>query len=315
MGLSKTLKMNAKRALAGNWGKAIGIMLLAMLPGILLNIFEFALRAVLGISEYMDYNNTPNIHIDDMASVYSVSLLVSFLILALTFVIIIPLSQGELRWYYRRTGGENDGVSSIFYYFETFKQYGKAFWLNLSISLRVFGWTLLLYLPLIVLVGFMGMYSARYDGELPAPVAGLGIILLIVWGIAVVIFSVAISLRYFLAPYILAENPQMKSREAVKQSVKYMKGHKGDVFVFGLSFIGWILLCVFFIPMFYVIPYMNASHAMYARYLIQLGNNAFGGGESTREYKVEIDRYMEDQGGWKTPAPSQQPPEQQGPEL
>ena len=137
MGLSKTLKMNAKRALAGNWGKAIGIMLLAMLPGILLNIFEFALRAVLGISEYMDYNNTPNIHIDDMASVYSVSLLVSFLILALTFVIIIPLSQGELRWYYRRTGGENDGISSIFYYFETFKQYGKAFWLNLSISRRV----------------------------------------------------------------------------------------------------------------------------------------------------------------------------------
>ena len=174
---------------------------------------------------------------------------------------------------------------------------------------------MLLYLPLIVLVGFMGMYSARYDGELPAPVAGLGIILLIVWGIAVVIFSVAISLRYFLAPYILAENPQMKSREAVKQSVKYMKGHKGDVFVFGLSFIGWILLCVFFIPMFYVIPYMNASHAMYARYLIQLGNNALGGGESTREYKVEIDRYMEDQGGWKNPAPSQQPPEQQGPEL
>ena len=58
---------------------------------------------------------------------------------------------------------------------------------------------------------------------------------------------------------------------------------------------------------FYLVPYQSASLAMYARYLIQTGES--GGvdeyGDSTREYKPEIDRYLEAQA---SRAPAEEPP-------
>ena len=40
MSFYKTVKQNAKRALAGGWGKAIGLMLIAALPLSLVRILE-----------------------------------------------------------------------------------------------------------------------------------------------------------------------------------------------------------------------------------------------------------------------------------
>lgn len=148
---------------------------------------------------------------------------------------------------------------------------------------------------------------------------------------------VIVGLRYFLAPYLLAEHPGYKARAAIREGVKLVRGYKGSVFLFALSFILWYLpsllaaLLVLFIPFsdpfylfqvtglllllmlaqlgicFYLVPYQSASLAMYARYLIQTGES--GGvdeyGDSTREYKPEIDRYLEAQA---SRAPAEEPP-------
>lgn len=47
---------------------------------------------------------------------------------------------------------------------------------------------------------------------------------------------------YFLVPYILAENPTIKSREAIKLSRDMMNGYKFKCFILELSFIWWRLL-------------------------------------------------------------------------
>ena len=47
---------------------------------------------------------------------------------------------------------------------------------------------------------------------------------------------------YFLVPYILAENPDMGTLEAITLSRRMMKGHKWQCFVLELSFIGWRIL-------------------------------------------------------------------------
>ena len=47
-----------------------------------------------------------------------------------------------------------------------------------------------------------------------------------------------------MAPYILAENPDMTANEAITRSKEITMGHKGDLFVMDLSFSGWGLLMV-----------------------------------------------------------------------
>ena len=49
---------------------------------------------------------------------------------------------------------------------------------------------------------------------------------------------------YFLVPYILAENPTIKSRDAIKLSRDMMNGYKFKCFILELSFIWWRLLGV-----------------------------------------------------------------------
>ena len=44
---------------------------------------------------------------------------------------------------------------------------------------------------------------------------------------------------YFLVPYLVAENPDIKPREAIALSRRMMNGHKWECFVHYLSFIGW----------------------------------------------------------------------------
>lgn len=50
---------------------------------------------------------------------------------------------------------------------------------------------------------------------------------------------------YALVPYLLAENPYMTTTRAMQLSKDIMDGEKFHYFVLGLSFAGWILLCMF----------------------------------------------------------------------
>lgn len=67
---------------------------------------------------------------------------------------------------------------------------------------------------------------------------------------------------YFLVPYILAENPDIGTLEAITLSRKMMKGHKWQCFIFELSFIGWKILGMLtlgILDIVYTNPYMVAS--------------------------------------------------------
>ncbi len=322
MGLSKMLKSNAKHAMSGAWGRAVGILFIAAIPTLLINLLEYAIRLVSGVPEFVDYAGTPNVAFDDLSNLALASSLISVLILILMFIITTPLQQGVLRWYYRRTGGEDDGVSAVFYYFETAKDYFKSFWLYFQIGLRMLLWEILLAIPLLAGGGVLVYAMRGLDGELPPVVKLAAGILAVIWVTIMAILSVMISLRYMLAPYILAEHPEIKVRKAIKQGVRLVKGYKGSLFVFGLSFIGWYLLCIFIVPAFFVLPYVAASFAMYARYLIARGEMELApeGGNATREYKPEIDHYVEtqdaaSQSASQEPQPVVYPPAAQAQEL
>ena len=61
--------------------------------------------------------------------------------------------------------------------------------------------------------------------------------------------------------FIIAENPKISVRRAMKLSIEITRGYKGDLFVMDLSFIGWILLSCLTggLLNLYVMPYMQMS--------------------------------------------------------
>ena len=83
------------------------------------------------------------------------------------------------------------------------------------------------------------------------------------WSWLFVIPGIIKGLSYSMATYILADNPELTAREALNESKRIMHGHKMDLFVLQLSFIGWHLLgaLTFGLAYIYVVPYMSATTA------------------------------------------------------
>lgn len=70
--------------------------------------------------------------------------------------------------------------------------------------------------------------------------------------------------EYRMIPYILAENPQIKRKEAFKLSKQMMKGNKWKTFILDMSFLGWNFLSVLtfgLLSILYVNPYNAATIA------------------------------------------------------
>ena len=83
------------------------------------------------------------------------------------------------------------------------------------------------------------------------------------WSLLFVIPGIIKMYSYSMSFYVLAENKGKKALECIDESKKMTEGFKMDLFVLGLSFIGWMLLgaITFGIAYIWVGPYMNATYA------------------------------------------------------
>lgn len=87
------------------------------------------------------------------------------------------------------------------------------------------------------------------------------------WSLLFIIPGIVKGLAYSMTPFIMAENPDMTAKEAIKASQELMDGHKGELFTLGLTFFGWLLLCALTLGIgsFFLNPYMNAAYAAFYR--------------------------------------------------
>ena len=90
-------------------------------------------------------------------------------------------------------------------------------------------------------------------------------LLTFLWSLLFIVPGIIASYRYALAPYLMAENPDMDVMEAIARSKELMDGNKGRLFCLQLSFIGWSLLCVLTLGIGYLwlAPYQNAAEAAF----------------------------------------------------
>ena len=94
-------------------------------------------------------------------------------------------------------------------------------------------------------------------------------IYIMLWTLLFYIPGIVKSYSYAMTPYILLDKPELSATEAITESRNMMNGHKMELFLLDLSFIGWILLSFLTcgILFFYVAPYMQAARAEFYRTL------------------------------------------------
>ncbi|MBO5967401.1 MAG: DUF975 family protein [Clostridia bacterium] len=85
------------------------------------------------------------------------------------------------------------------------------------------------------------------------------------WSLLFIIPGIVKSYSYAMTPYILLDRPELSATDAIKESEKMMNGHKMELFILDLSFIGWILLSMITcgILVLYVEPYMMATKSAF----------------------------------------------------
>ena len=89
----------------------------------------------------------------------------------------------------------------------------------------------------------------------------------LLWTLLLVIPGIIKSLSYSLVPYLLADKQykDMKIMDILRKSSEMMNGHKADLFILALSFIGWHLLAVLTLGILeiWIIPYQNTATAKF----------------------------------------------------
>ena len=84
------------------------------------------------------------------------------------------------------------------------------------------------------------------------------------WGLLLFVPGIIKRYSYRMAPYILADRPELSGTEVLTLSRQMMNGHKWKTFVLDLSFLGWNILSALtfgLLGVFYVNPYRQCTNA------------------------------------------------------
>ena len=81
------------------------------------------------------------------------------------------------------------------------------------------------------------------------------------WSLLLFIPGIIAAYSYALTPYIMAEHPELRARDALRESKIMMKGNKWRLFCLELSFIGWILLVFLSFTALMLVSYFSGNLA------------------------------------------------------
>lgn len=98
-------------------------------------------------------------------------------------------------------------------------------------------------------------------------------IYILLWSLLLIIPGIIKAYSYSMAFYIMNDHPEYTAKQCLEESRRMMDGHKLDLFLLQLSFIGWIIVgaLTFGIGMLWVEPYMQTATACFYDQIKQAG--------------------------------------------
>ncbi len=173
-------------------------------------------------------------------------------------------SIGEKAWYSGALTKRRLSFKRLLYWFKI-KYAFKALRLKLALFIIKLLWLCLFTLPAIIalLTAVMLAFSGGVEVYLFFSLLSGGAVLL-VFGL---FFYFTVSQKYFLAPYLLVENPRLGVWLVIKQSKNLIEGHIFYLVRFKLSFLPSFLLYPLILPAIFLYPHYKQSCCVIAKQL------------------------------------------------
>lgn len=113
--------------------------------------------------------------------------------------------------------------------------------------------------PMGVLFSHVSQYKEAFLANL------LIYIYIALWSLLLVIPGIVKAYSYSMTFFIMQENPGMSASEAIRASKQLMRGHKMELFLLELSFLGWAILSMLTLGIgyFFLNPYFVATKTAY----------------------------------------------------
>lgn len=286
----RMVKRDAKEALQGHWGTAIGMMLVGY-------CCVAAASSLLGA-----FGKTGWVFIPGGGLFTMIAML----------LVTSPLLFGFYSWCVKRLRGQEAQFDELFSWFKGGNRFtASVFGHGFLVLVRYFAWVvtglvsmvLLFFLLLVTraLPGVISLFRSLYSGmqgfgfyenwpssgemqyllrylvQYALPITATVLVA------AILCFGIAIFLLRYQPLYnIIIDDPQTPMREVIRESKQVMRGHIWDMIWFYLSFIGWYLLVpfTFGLILLYVAPYRASAKLLYIEYLRDLNHGAAQGAAS-----------------------------------
>lgn len=231
--IASNTRKSAREALAGKWKKGVLITLVYFLIEFLISILESA--------------------VED-------SRVLSLIIGIANLLISVPISYGLISSFMKLKRGEDVDVAEFLNY--GFSNFLRSWKVALQVILKMIIPVVLLIVCILIFVGLM-ILSATQGFQ-------WYFILGVVIYIAVLVYTATQSYYYSLAQYLAIDNSNIKTKDAVLESKKLMSGHRGDLFLLQLSFIGWAILAIFTLGIgcLWLLPYMEIAQVCFYEEII-----------------------------------------------
>lgn len=211
----KTLKASAREAMRA-----------AAPPAFLVTLIYLLLTQVL--TEVV-YAVMPSATIDDLFYGQGGGTLTALFLTVLLIIYQAVMTFGYSCWALRTARGEAAGLGALM---EGFGMVGRVLLMEITITLSILGWTLLLamgYALLVVPAMLVFSYSA-------------GLVVLVLLTLAFYAAVFAVGLRYDLAHFLLCDYPDAGAGKAVRRCLDMIHGRLWPLMKLYLSFWPWYLL-------------------------------------------------------------------------
>lgn len=257
MNKEKLIKNQALTALKGSW-----LVLIAM--ALMISAVIIAISGMGSIAQII----TKSVDVSTGLAKSGREFIFS-LINGLTFAVMFffsPLINGFFKSAYTVAHNEIPSFWELFAFFKSPALYFKAVLLNLVLVLimaaAVFAFDFGYLITIIT-------DSLRTDNE--AVITLLTAVLNIFFGsVSVLLISFVYLFFVNYAMFLFVDNPNTNVFYCFGRGIRMFVKNFGNTMRLYFSFIGWIALCFFVVPSFYVLPYISTSFATSAKWLISI---------------------------------------------
>ena len=255
---AKEIRAKAREAMAGKWGRFVGMNFLYILITVLIGVICFSPIIGIYVSLIADLfaNKLTDAQLPNILSTFASKVFITELLSIVSILIGVPLAYAVLENIMK---AKRDNETKATYFFgRIFPSFGRAWKVTLWTFVKLIIPAILYTIGVIISCGIGGLLTTKVSDV-------LGVLFIAACSIALFIWYISKVLNLILGDYIAIDNPEITAKEAVEKSIELMPGYRWKYICLNLSFIGWAFLSAFTFGIgdLFLDPYIAVSNVVF----------------------------------------------------